>query len=86
MKRRPKFPFPRKKKMPTDNVTLSLTPALLNTIVNALAAMPFKDAVGPINEIQRQVQAQTAPPMAVPRPMAAVPSQPEVAEPVGKSG
>ena len=81
MKRRPKFPFPRKTKMTPDSITLTVTPVLFNTIMNALAAMPYKDAAPVIQALQQQVQAQLAPQ----RPVA-VPSQPEVALPVGKSG
>jgi hypothetical protein len=81
MKTRTKFPFPRKRHMPPDQITLTVTPALLNSIMTALAAQPYKDAAPVINALQQQIQAQLAPQ----RPVA-VPSMPEVAQPVGKSG
>jgi hypothetical protein len=84
MKKRKKFPFPRRKKMTPDTLTLTVTPQLLNTIMGALAALPFKDAAGPINEIQRQIQAQVGPPPTM-RSVPFEPSLPEAAAPVGKS-
>lgn len=84
MKTRTKFPFPRKRKMNPDTLTLTVTPALLNTIMTALSNMPFKDAAPVINDLQKQIQAQVGPPPQM-RPVA-VPSQPEAALPVGKSG
>jgi hypothetical protein len=68
MKKRPSFPFPRKTKMTPDSITLTVTPALFNTIMNALAAMPYKDSAPVIQALQQQVQAQLAPqrPVAVP--------------------
>ena len=67
-KRRPKFPFPRKKNMPPDSLTLTVTPAIFNAIMNALASQPYKDAAPVIQALQQQVQAQLAPqrPVAVP--------------------
>lgn len=72
--------------MPPDQITLTFTPALYSTIMTALSNLPFKDAAGPINEIQRQVQAQMTPPP-MPRPMGvAPPAQAEVPLPVKKQG
>jgi hypothetical protein len=71
--------------MQPDSITLTVTPALMNTLMNALAAMPYKDAAPAIQNLQQQVQAQLAPP-AMPRPMGVVPSQPEGGQPVGKTG
>jgi hypothetical protein len=70
--------------MQPDTITLTVTPPILNTIMTALAALPFKDAAPVINNLQQQIQAQLAPP--VMRPVAVPDSLPEVAQPVGKSG
>jgi hypothetical protein len=63
--------------MQPDTITLTVTPPVLNTIMTALAALPFKDAAPVINNLQQQIQAQLAPqrPVAVPPP----PDLPEVA-------
>jgi len=73
--------------MQPDTITLIVTPPVLNTIMNALAALPFKDAAPVINTLQQQIQAQLAPPPQM-RPVAVPPPEalPEVALPVGKSG
>jgi len=72
--------------MPPDSITLTVTPALFNTIMTGLANLPFKDSAPVIQNLQQQVaaQVQAQPPM--PRPMGVVPSQPEAAQPVGKKG
>jgi len=84
MKKRTKYPFPRKPKMIPDSLTLTVTPALFNSIMNALATQPYKDAAPVIQALQQQVQAQLAPPPS--RPVAVPDALPEVALPVGKSG
>lgn len=68
--------------MNPDSITLTVSPQVLNVIMTAVANLPFKDAAPVMQNLQQQIQAQLAPP----RPMAVVPSQPEVAQPVGKSG
>lgn len=49
---------------PTVNFTITVTAQELDTIGNALGAMPFKDAAPIIGKLREQVMAQTKPPEA----------------------
>jgi hypothetical protein len=58
VKKRLKFPTPRRS--PVNTATLTVTPQMLNAIVAALQAMPYKDAAPVLAEIDRQMKEQMA--------------------------
>jgi len=55
-----------------NTATLTVTPPLLNVIIAALQAMPYKDAAPVLAEIDRQMKEQMAKAAAPPAPLATV--------------